>query len=73
MAEKEKMKKKVEKILEYKPDIFINRQLIYDYPEQLLIEKGVCVIEHADFEGIERLVKVLGGEIVSTFDDPSKA
>ncbi len=33
VAEKEKMKKKVEKILAYKPDVFINRQLIYDYPE----------------------------------------
>ena len=29
-------------------------------------------IEHADFEGIERLALVLGGEIVSTFDTPDK-
>lgn len=29
-------------------------------------------IEHADFEGIERLALVLGGEIVSTFDAPDK-
>lgn len=72
-AEREKMKKKVEKILAYKPDIFINRQLIYDYPEQLMIEKGVTVIEHADFEGVERLALALGGEILSTFDDPSQA
>jgi T-complex protein 1 subunit beta len=72
-AEKDKMKRKVEKILSYKPDVFINRQLIYDYPEQLMIEKGITVIEHADFEGVERLVLALGGEIVSTFDDPSKA
>lgn len=28
-------------------------------------------IEHADFDGIERLALVTGGEIVSTFDDPS--
>ena len=27
-------------------------------------------IEHADFEGIERLALVLGGEITSTFDEP---
>ena len=27
-------------------------------------------IEHADFEGIERLAAVLGAEIVSTFDQP---
>jgi len=35
-AEKRKMKLKVDKILAYKPDVFINRQLIYNYPEQLL-------------------------------------
>ena len=28
-------------------------------------------IEHADFEGVERLALVTGGEIVSTFDDPA--
>lgn len=70
-AEKVKMKKKVEKILQYKPDVFINRQLIYNYPEQLLADAGVMVIEHADFDGMERLSAVLGAEIVSTFDDPS--
>tara|TARA_B110001450_G_scaffold59739_1_gene56489 strand:- start:78 stop:1241 length:1164 start_codon:yes stop_codon:yes gene_type:complete len=70
-AEKCKMKKKVEKILAYKPDVFINRQLIYNYPEQLLADAGVMVIEHADFDGMERLSAVLGAEIVSTFDDPS--
>jgi len=70
-AEKMKMKKKVDKILKYKPDVFINRQLIYNYPEQLLADAGVMVIEHADFDGMERLSAVLGAEIVSTFDDPS--
>jgi len=29
------------------------------------------VIEHADFDGMERLSAVLGAEILSTFDDPS--
>lgn len=69
-AEREKMKEKVDKILAYKPDVFINRQLIYNYPEQLLSDKGVMVIEHADFEGVERLSKALGAEILSTFDNP---
>lgn len=32
-AEKQKMKNKIDKILAYKPDVFINRQLIYNYPE----------------------------------------
>ena len=29
------------------------------------------VIEHADFDGVERLSAVLGAEMLSTFDDPS--
>ncbi|KAF8876173.1 chaperonin Cpn60/TCP-1 family [Infundibulicybe gibba] len=49
---------------------FVNRQLIYNYPESLLAEKGILVIEHADFEGVERLSLVTGGEIASTFDRP---
>lgn len=69
-AEKLKMKEKVDKILAHKANVFINRQLIYNYPEQLFADAGVMAIEHADFEGIERLALVLGGEIVSTFDTP---
>jgi len=66
------MKRKIDKILSYKPDVFINRQLIYNYPEQLLADAGVMVIEHADFDGMERLSAVLGAEILSTFDDVSE-
>lgn len=29
-------------------------------------------IEHADFEGVERLALVTGSEIVSTFDNPER-
>ena len=72
-AEKDKMKAKVEKILKHNCDVFINRQLIYNYPEQLMGEKGVMVIEHADFDGIERLAAVTGGDILSTFDSPETA
>ena len=72
-AEKRKMKAKIDKILAYKPDVFINRQLVYNYPEQLLAQAGVMVIEHADFDGIERLSAVLGSEILSTFDNPNQA
>ena len=36
------------------------RQLIYNYPEQLFADAGIMAIEHADFEGIERLSLVLG-------------
>jgi T-complex protein 1 subunit beta len=68
LAEKEKMKEKVDKITKSGCSVFINRQLIYNYPEQLFADAGVMAIEHADFEGVERLALVLGGEIVSTFD-----
>lgn len=50
--------------------MFINRQLIYNYPEQLMADKKIMVIEHADFEGTERLAAVLGADILSTFDSP---
>jgi len=49
---------------------FINRQLIYNLSEQFFTSHGVMVIEHADFDGIERLALVTGAEIVSTFDNP---
>lgn len=31
------------------------------------------VIEHADFEGIERLAAATGAEILSTFDNPERS
>lgn len=71
-AEKGKMKAKVDKILQFQPTVFINRQLIYNYPEQLLVDNGILVIEHADFDGIERLSAATGAEILSTFDSPER-
>uniref|UniRef100_A0A8C9H1R3 T-complex protein 1 subunit beta n=1 Tax=Piliocolobus tephrosceles TaxID=591936 RepID=A0A8C9H1R3_9PRIM len=61
---------KVERILKHGINCFINRQLIYNYPEQLFGAAGVMAIEHADFAGVERLALVTGGEIASTFDHP---
>ncbi|KAJ6651395.1 hypothetical protein lerEdw1_020968 [Lerista edwardsae] len=57
-AEKEKMKEKVERILKHGINCFINRQLIYNYPEQMFAAAGVMAIEHADFAGVERLALV---------------
>jgi len=68
----EKMKAKVAAIASHGITCFVNRQLIYNYPESLLAEQGVMAIEHADFEGVERLALVTGGEIASTFDAPDK-
>lgn len=69
-AEREKMKAKVERIKAHGITCFVNRQLIYNYPESLLTDAGIMCIEHADFEGVERLALVTGGEIASTFDRP---
>ena len=38
-----------------------------------MVDKGIMVIEHSDFDGIERLAAVTGGEIYSTFDSPENA
>ena len=72
LAEKQKMKEKVDLILKHDINVFVNRQLIYNYPEQLFADSGVIAIEHADFEGVERLARALDGEIVSTFHNPDK-
>ena len=61
------MKDKVGRILKHDINVFVNRQLIYNYPEQLFADAGVMAIEHADFDGVERLALVTGGEIASTF------
>ncbi|ELQ74538.1 Chaperonin complex component, TCP-1 beta subunit (CCT2) [Trachipleistophora hominis] len=69
-AERQRMQEKVEKIVgaENGIDVFVNRQIIYDYFLQLFREKNVVAVEHADFEGVERLANVLGAKIMSTFD-----
>merc|ERR1712176_1547181 len=71
-AEKEKMKSKVERIVKHGCNVFINRQLIYNYPDQLFKENNVMAIEHSNFDGTECLAAVLGGDIVSTFDNPEE-
>lgn len=71
-AEREKMKAKVERIKAHGINCFVNRQLIYNWPEQLFSDAGIMSIEHADFDGIERLALVTGGEIASTFDHPDQ-
>jgi T-complex protein 1 subunit beta len=69
-AEKDKMKAKVERIRTHGINVFVNRQLIYNWPEQLFADAGIASIEHADFDGVERLALVTGAEIASTFDHP---
>jgi len=69
-AERDKMREKVTKICGHGINCFINRQLIYNFSEEIFATNGVMAIEHADFDGIERLAAVTGGEICSTFDHP---
>jgi len=69
-AERKKMLAKCDKIIAHGVNCFVNRQLVYNLPEQYLADHGVMVIEHADFDGIERIARVTGGEIASTFDHP---
>eukprot|EP01026_Neomeris_dumetosa_P041675 TRINITY_DN3459_c0_g1_i3.p1 TRINITY_DN3459_c0_g1~~TRINITY_DN3459_c0_g1_i3.p1 ORF type:complete len:286 (-),score=60.15 TRINITY_DN3459_c0_g1_i3:197-970(-) len=64
------MRNKVEAIKAHGINCFINRQLIYNYPEELFADAGIMAIEHADFDGIERLALVTGGAIASTFENP---
>lgn len=46
-SEKEKMKSKCDKIIAQGINVFINRQLIYNYPEEIFADAGIMSIEHA--------------------------
>ena len=70
IAERKKMLDKCEKIAAHKPNVFVNRQLIYNLPEEYFTAHNINSVEHADFAGVERLALVTGGDIVSTFDTP---
>ncbi|CAL8465995.1 g5531 [Coccomyxa elongata] len=70
-AERDKMRAKVNAIIDHGINCFVNRQLIYNFPEEIFADAGIMAIEHADFDGIERLALVTGGEIASTFDTPN--
>merc|ERR1719158_2684629 len=59
LAEKEKMKDKVDLICAHDMNVFINRQLIYNYPEQLFADKGIMAIEQVQI-GDETLLKFTG-------------
>lgn len=72
VGEQKKILDKCKKIISHGINVFINRQLIYNRHERFLNEHGILTIEHADFEGIEKLSLATGAEIVSTFDQPSK-
>ncbi|CAL6005514.1 TCP-1_chaperonin subunit beta [Hexamita inflata] len=69
-AERARMEAKCQKIVDHKINVFINRQLVYDVPQQYFAKNNVVCIEHADFEGVERLSLILKADIVSTFDHP---
>eukprot|EP01088_Endostelium_zonatum_P015743 TRINITY_DN3990_c0_g1_i1.p1 TRINITY_DN3990_c0_g1~~TRINITY_DN3990_c0_g1_i1.p1 ORF type:complete len:504 (-),score=148.77 TRINITY_DN3990_c0_g1_i1:38-1549(-) len=69
-AERDKMIAKCNKIKATGCNVFINRQLIYNLPENFFTDNNIISIEHSDFDGMERLALVLGAEITSTFDHP---
>lgn len=60
------MREKVENIIGHGINCFVNRQLIYNFPEEIFADAGIMAIEHADFDGIERLALVTGPQISDT-------
>ncbi|KAL6122576.1 hypothetical protein NUSPORA_00343 [Nucleospora cyclopteri] len=71
-AEKERMMDKISNICEMNFDIFVNRQIIYDYPMQLLLDRNKTVMENSDFENVEKLSKVLEANVLSHFSKDNK-
>ncbi|KAL7713034.1 CCT-beta [Entamoeba marina] len=72
-AEKKRMLNKCQQIADYGVNCFVSRQLVYPLPEQFFAQKGIATIDHADFDGVERIAALSGAEILSTFDNPTEA
>ncbi|EDR21880.1 T-complex protein 1 subunit beta, putative [Entamoeba dispar SAW760] len=72
-AERTRMLKKCEQIKAHGVTCFVSRQLIYPIPEQFFNANGIVSIDHADFDGVERIAALSGAEILSTFDHPDEA
>ena len=70
LAEKEKMKEKVEMICKHDINVFINRQLIYNYPEQLFADKGKFFLNFLipifSMDGFSRILEKKGGGLLCT-------
>ena len=65
------MRAKVEKICNHGCNVFFNHQLIYILPNSIFASKKIMAIEYADFDGVEQLAVVTGGNVVigeSSFD-----
>lgn len=63
------MRQKVENIISQGLNCFVNRQLIYNFPEEIFADAGVMAIEHADFDGIERLALVTGSMLILLYNE----
>nr|BAN40849.1 T-complex protein 1 subunit beta, putative [Entamoeba invadens] len=72
-AERTRMIKKCEAIKAHGVTCFVSRQLISPLPEQFFSANGIVSIDHADFDGVEKIAKLSGAEILSTFDHPNEA
>ena len=59
-AEHNKMKEKVQAIMNQGINCFCNRQLIYNHAEEMFADADIAAIEHVDFDGTERLALVTG-------------
>jgi T-complex protein 1 subunit beta len=70
-VERAKMRDKCDNVLSLGINCFVNRQLVYDFPEHIFTASGVCSLELVDFDSLDSLAKAVGGDIVSVLDTSS--
>ena len=66
-AEKTKFAAKTKIVEKSGCNVFVNRQLVYDYQMQLLHEAGILVVENANFDGVASLSNFCGAELATAF------
>ena len=71
-AVKEEMRENVQKIIAHAINCFVNKQLTYNFLEELHVDTSIIASGHADFDRMEPLALVIGGEITFGLCNPIK-
>lgn len=66
--EREKLRNKVNKILDLGINLFINKHPINDFCRQLFTDAGVMAVEYDDLDGIQQMAAIFGTEVLPSFD-----
>eukprot|EP00923_Selenidium_pygospionis_P026548 GHVN01047463.1.p1 GENE.GHVN01047463.1~~GHVN01047463.1.p1 ORF type:complete len:333 (+),score=31.18 GHVN01047463.1:468-1466(+) len=63
------LRAKLQSIIDLHPNLVVNRQIVYDYPNELLTDHSINLVENTDFENTEKVAAFTNASIVSLVSD----